>query len=428
MFRRDSGPISSRSSVSSRSSTPKGTPRHETPRGTPKSIPKTIKVHTIDGATKTLALNQEITVKQVCERMAQKMDARWADAYALFEIWENGDQCKLSDEQRVVDVVLNRAKQQDKYRDLLSNPPRLELRQWLFFKECDRDMILLEYAEMRHRVLTGMLGEGHEKEAVGLGAFSLQHDFGDFREDLHVPGFLVRERQLSSFVPESVTENKPAEMIESLMFGMHSKLVGMSKEQSALEYLKQVATWELFGMTWFEAEWLNDQTVSVGCASPPQMPKSGYLAVNETGLHYLDCKKDIVTSWTFNQLCSWASSSKHFGIVIGDTAEQLRLVFCTSEGVDISSLVQGYIDAIVNRRDRKMKVSASGLLLDSPTEAETPESNATLTCRDRTISSMDLRDIDELVTDMEWDVWDDLKQRASFAPRKGRIAALIRGR
>jgi len=206
--------------------------------------------------------------------MAQKMDARWADAYALFEVWEDGSHCRLTDDQRVVDVVLNRANHKDKYKDLLGKPPRLELRQWLFFKEPDRDMILLEFAEMRDQVLNGELGIGHEKETVGLGAFALQHDFGDHREDLHIPGFLTREGQLATFVPAIVTDNKSADMVESLMFGMHSKLKGMTKEQSALEYFHQVATWKLFGMNYFEAAWLTDQTVSVGCASPPQLPPS----------------------------------------------------------------------------------------------------------------------------------------------------------
>ena len=71
-----------------------------------------------------------------------------------------------------------------------------------------------------------------------------------------------------------------------------------------------------------------------------------------------------------------------------------------------------------------MKVN-SGLLMDDQDDGDM--SNATITCRDRTISSMDLRDIDDLVAETEWDVWDDLKERASFAPRKGRIAQLIRG-
>ena len=72
--------------------------------------------------------------------MAQKMDARWADAYALFEVpvqlwgerthpcdsqvWEDGSHCRLTDDQRVVDVVLNRANHKDKYKDLLGKPPR----------------------------------------------------------------------------------------------------------------------------------------------------------------------------------------------------------------------------------------------------------------------------------------------------------------
>ena len=49
------------------------------------------------------------------------------------------------------------------------------------------DMILLEFATLRDQVLNGGLGIGHEKETVGLGAFALQHDFGDHREDLHLP-------------------------------------------------------------------------------------------------------------------------------------------------------------------------------------------------------------------------------------------------
>ena len=72
-----------------------------------------------------------------------------------------------------------------------------------------------------------------------------------------------------------------------------------------------------------------------------------------------------------------------------------------------------------------MKMNA-GLLMDD--QEDDDMSNATITCRDRAISSMDLRDIDDLVAEtIEWDVWDDLKERASFAPRKGRIAQLIRG-
>eukprot|EP00656_Telonema_subtile_P033959 TRINITY_DN38106_c0_g1_i2.p1 TRINITY_DN38106_c0_g1~~TRINITY_DN38106_c0_g1_i2.p1 ORF type:complete len:354 (-),score=96.25 TRINITY_DN38106_c0_g1_i2:113-1174(-) len=337
-------------------------------------------------------------------------------SYALFEVWEDGVRTRLAGSQKVAKVVVNRSDQESKYRDLLLNPPRLEFRQWLYFKEPDRDMVLLEFAELRQCVLSGDLAY-KPQETIGLGALSLQHDFGDHNPDVHQPGFLASQGQLTNFVPSYVIEGKGAEMVqhfEQLLFGMHSKLVGMTKEQSALEYLVQVSTWPLFGMTVFEAQWINKATATEAAHQIIDMPAQGLLGVNEQGLHYLTAgKQRLVRSWCFAELNSWASSDKHFGFVVGELEAHHRLVFATTKGPDMSSLVQGYIDAIVNRRDRSMQ---------SPNMEDASEDSSTrhITCRDRALSSMDLRDLGDLLDESQFDVWHNIP----LVPDRGRVGQL----
>lgn len=55
----------------------------------------------------------------------------------------------------------------------------------------------------------------------------------------------------------------------------------------------------------------------------------GMLGVNESGLHWMTVRKDIMRSWTFAELNSWASSEKHFGFVVGELESHHRLVFAT---------------------------------------------------------------------------------------------------
>eukprot|EP00658_Telonema_sp_P-2_P038113 TRINITY_DN2738_c0_g1_i2.p1 TRINITY_DN2738_c0_g1~~TRINITY_DN2738_c0_g1_i2.p1 ORF type:complete len:424 (-),score=46.16 TRINITY_DN2738_c0_g1_i2:231-1502(-) len=378
-----------------------------TPR-TAAAFPKTIKVFLIDGSSKTLALTPEITVRQVCNSIAAKLDARWPSSYALFEVWEDGVRTRLSDKQKLAHVVVKRADLENKYRDLLLDPPRIEFRQWLYFQEADREMVLLEFADMRHQVLTGALAH-KPQETIGLGALCLQHDFGDHSPDVHVVGFLTRQGQLGNFVPDYVTKDKPTDMVESLLFGMHSKLVGMSNEQSALEYLVQVATWPTFGMTSVPAQWINKHCSSEFDDSIVDMATEGLFGVNEQGLHWMTVDSqglmEVMKSWEFAELNSWASSDKHFGFVVGDLDSNHRLVFATEKGGDLSSLVQGYIDALVNRRDRSM----STYMQD---EEEEESSSNRLSTRSR--SSMDLRGIGAMGEE-EFDIWANLP----FQPLQG---------
>lgn len=64
------------------------------------------------------------------------------------------------------------------------------------------------------------------------------------------------------------------------------------------------------------------------------------LAVNEEGLHYMTFDHLIMKSWMYAELNSWASSSEHFGFVVGvveDPQEIHRLVFTTTKVMRIST-------------------------------------------------------------------------------------------
>lgn len=73
--------------------------------------------------------------------------------------------------------------------------------------------------------------------------------------------------------------------------------------------------------------------------------------------------------------------------------------------------MQGYIDAIVNRRDRSMSCFN---FVDEVDDS----SNHSLTCRSRTMSSMDLRDLDDEFPDENvFDIWANLPSKASESSR-----------
>ena len=76
--------------------------------------------------------------------------------------------------------------------------------------------------------------------------------------------------------------------------------------------------------------------------------------MNEEGLHYMTFDHLIMKSWMYAELNSWASSSEHFGFVVGvveDPQEIHRLVFTTTKVMRISISAIG-LRIVVDYRGR----------------------------------------------------------------------------
>eukprot|EP01095_Lingulamoeba_sp_RSL-Kostka_P011736 TRINITY_DN454_c3_g1_i1.p1 TRINITY_DN454_c3_g1~~TRINITY_DN454_c3_g1_i1.p1 ORF type:complete len:228 (-),score=80.01 TRINITY_DN454_c3_g1_i1:328-1011(-) len=175
------------------------------------------------------------------------------------------------------------------------------------------------------------------EDAIRLAGLQFQVLYGNHNNAFHVAGFLLPN--INDFVPKQLFAQKRAQEWETLILKEHETLLGRSQEDAKSEYLSIVKEWGYYGTTFYPP------CKSIGNKS---LPNKVIIGVNYEGIQLLKPKnKARISEHLFTEICSWASSSGTFAFEFGNQTESQKYTFETKQGSIIASMIQTYIDILV---------------------------------------------------------------------------------
>ncbi|EFO84615.1 hypothetical protein CRE_03910 [Caenorhabditis remanei] len=219
----------------------------------------------------------------------------------------------------------------------ISEEETLVLRRKYFFSDSNvdsRDPVQLNllYVQCRDGILRGL--HPVEKEtALELAALQSHIQYGDFPHDK--PKFHLDGRDV---LPKEYAKNKDN---EKKVVAMYKELSGTSELDAKSKYVHLCRGLKTYGVTFFVVkEKLPGKNKLV-----PRL-----LGVNKESVMRVDEKtKEILKEWPLEQVRRWVPSAKTFSLDFGDYQDGYYSVQ-TTDGEKIAQLIQGYVDIILKKK------------------------------------------------------------------------------
>jgi hypothetical protein len=171
-----------------------------------------------------------------------------------------------------------------------------------------------------------------------LAALQLQATFGDFKKDIHFPGWL--KPKLEQFMPRSLfcKNNKPNEKMlkdwEQMILNKYAKVCGFTSLEAKLNYLDYVQEWTFYGSTFFLVEQWQFR----------DYPNPLVLGINCEGVILMHPeKKSVLENYGFTDIVTWGHSDEKFIVVVGNIVQQRKLIFKTVNGQEMNHLIHDYV-------------------------------------------------------------------------------------
>ncbi|XP_070178806.1 talin-1-like [Littorina saxatilis] len=326
-----------------------------------------LKVRTLDGALKTLQVDDSHTVGSLMIPICSRMGITNHEEYSLVrDLPEDEkekmmtlkrdktiakDQKKLEEMKKKLhtDDEMNWLDHSKTLREQLIDPNEiLLLRRKFFYSDQNvdaRDPIQLNllYVQSRDAILNGTHPVSIE-EAITFAGLQCQVQFGDHVESKHRPGFL----DLKEFLPKEYVKTKG---IEKKIFAEHKNYKGLSEIEAKVKYTHQCRSLKTYGITFF----LVKEKMKGKNKLVPRL-----LGINKESVVRVDEKtKEIQKTWPLTTVRRWAASPNSFTLDFGDYSDAYYSVQ-TTEGEQISQLIAGYIDIILKKKKAKDHLGIDG--------------------------------------------------------------------
>ncbi|KAJ3335669.1 Talin-1 [Gonapodya sp. JEL0774] len=320
-----------------------------------------LKVRLADETTKTVLIDESVSVKQLVEYICEKIGIANPDEYSL------QTDIRTNSTRKSNETLARREKKMKGSQEDLSEEGR-----WLLPEKClaeqgitDMDIVVLKkkfffsdqnvdrndpvqlnliYNQSRESILQGKYPCTPD-EAIQFAALQAQVQFGNFEPERHKAGFF----KLKDFLPEEYHRER---MFEKRILAEHQKLHGMSELNAKFRYVQLCRSLKTYGVTFFIVKEKAAKKNKIG---------SMLLGVTKESVVRLDVEtKEIIKSWPITQLRRWAASPNSLTLDFGDYADAYYSVQ-TTEGEAISSLIGGYIDIILKKKrdaERSVEIEA----------------------------------------------------------------------
>lgn len=329
-----------------------------------------LKVRMLDGAVKTISVDESQPVSQLMLTICNKIGISNYEEYSLVRddillsngtnnsTWNLREERSKSTE-RGVYSTLGRKKEQkleelrkklhtdeelpwlDHAKTLreqaISEEETLILRRKFFFSDTNvdsRDPIQLNllYVQCRDGILRG-LHPVQKETALQLAALQAHIQYGDFPKDK--PKFHLDGKDV---LPKEYAKNKENEKKVVLLY---NELIGTAEIDAKSKYVHLCRGLKTYGVTFFVVK----EKVPGKNKLVPRL-----LGVNKESVMRVDEKsKEILKEWPLEQVRRWASSGKTFNLDFGDYQDGYYSVQ-TQDGEKIGQLIGGYIDIILKKK------------------------------------------------------------------------------
>ncbi|XP_053676169.1 talin-2 [Anopheles nili] len=330
---------------------------------------RTLRVRMLDGAVKTILVDDSQPVSQLMVVICTKIGITNHEEYGLVREDLDSQNENQPDNRSNTGTLTLRRKAQEKERDTKMESLRKKLRtddeiNWVdvgktlreqgideqetvllrrkfFYSDQNidsRDPVQLNllYVQARDAILDGTHPVTQDK-ACEFAGIQVQIQFGDHNDAKHRPGFL----DLREFLPASYVRTKN---IERKIFVEHRKLIGVSELDAKYCYTKTARELPTYGVTFF----LVKEKMTGKNKLVPRLlgvTKDSVLRLDET-------TKEILKSWPLTTVRRWGASPNTFTLDFGDYADSYYSVQ-TTEAEQIVQLIAGYIDIILKKKQAK---------------------------------------------------------------------------
>eukprot|EP00164_Ancoracysta_twista_P010127 GFYU01015193.1.p1 GENE.GFYU01015193.1~~GFYU01015193.1.p1 ORF type:complete len:456 (-),score=160.57 GFYU01015193.1:207-1388(-) len=353
--------------------------------------PIIIRVYFLDNTFKTIAVESFTGVGELVVGIARKIKLREdrIPEFGLYELLPDGDTNLLKYEEKVLDVLgawemedlrqekaverklweedekitakamrekqkLREEMRED--RELQKGDEEIRTKRIVFKRKIympsmennftDPVIINLHYIQAIHDVYLGNQPVS-EQEAVKLAALRVLATFG--------PDAPSEIADLEGYLPRDMYPTRSDKEWEEKILMEHIQLPTMEQLATKMKYLNMVNQWHCFSSGFFEAE--QDQY--------DELPPKIFLAVNSKGIHLLkEDTKELLASYDYGEICSWAFSNTTFTVLIGNSTHQQRVIFSTSKGCEISTICTEYVNFLVEDIDTPQTAANAAELAD----------------------------------------------------------------
>ncbi|KNC52797.1 uncharacterized protein AMSG_12193 [Thecamonas trahens ATCC 50062] len=286
-----------------------------------------LRVQTVDGAVKTVLVDDSMIVSDMVAIIAARVGIANAEEFSLKKVdsadneWLNPGQTLRDQGLEETDPVL--LKQRFHYSDQnvdTSNPVQLNLL----------------YEQSREAILTGKY-PCTQAEAIQFASLLCQVTLHDHNPAKHKPGSL----DLKNYVPGEYVK---AKKIDKTILSEHRKLIGMSELNAKFRFVQLCRSLKTYGVTFFHVR----EQVSQGKKKKKLVDR--LLGITREKIIRMDAQtKEVVKSYPLAHLKRWAASTNSFTFDFGDYEGSYYSVQ-TSEGEAMSQVISGYIDIILKKK------------------------------------------------------------------------------
>jgi len=287
----------------------------------------------------------------VTDMMIKKVGLSCTLPFALYEQAET--ERVIGPKERVLDLMARwehlgaegpeKKEQASKYRFLFK--AKLVLKADNQLVKSDNEAINLLYMQSVHDVITAKYPV-KENHLTILAALQLQATFGDYHPDMHGHGWLLDK--LEQFIPSTILDHKTPKKLqvqrnewEQKIISKYEKITGFTSLEAKLNYLDYVQEWPVYGVTLF----LVEQRQFKDYPSPLLLG----LTCEGALLMHPD-NRSILDNYAYTDIVTWGHSDEKFILVVGNVVQQRKLVFKTTQGNIMNSLVHDYVQFKVNQK------------------------------------------------------------------------------
>ena len=236
----------------------------------------------------------------------------------------------------------------------------------------DPNMLHLQYIQAVYNVITGRYPTTKE-QAIALGATQFLFKFGEYKADIHQPGFLgnrivelIPIKHLKSGSEESIEEWEELllrKVIEMTTDSSNQRVMDSSDEKGFVtnknsylrnghiitpqrQYMEMVLQMPMYGNIHFKCKQ----------NSTRQLPDSLFVTIHHSGISLMDKSKNIITKFHIEEIFRWGFKpglSFNFEIDSNNDLKTGNLDFDTDEGKLMSDLLTDYAMSYLKEKERE---------------------------------------------------------------------------
>ena len=217
---------------------------------------------------------------------------------------------------------------------MLTLPPEQELifaRKYYFHDNevTDAWSVALVYQQIKDEILAGLHSLEHE-DAITLGALQLQNERGNFSTE--------KKFDVKSYLPKKYAKIKH---VDKELSDKWKTFSDMDNHGSQFKYIQIGRTLKTWGSHSFNV----GHVVEVKEGKPTTVPKK--LSIHKNGVSLFNKKFIIEKNWGWPLVKGWNGLKTKFILDFG-TNEEAPFTFETTQGAELSSLIAGYLDLLID--------------------------------------------------------------------------------